>query len=209
MAISHGLVPVTGRFGDVVYYYVGNEIYCRTICPNIRNRVMKEERYALFRLYSGLFGQSSKIASAIYRALGISEVKLYRTIVSEATKLFKHTPMKGEEIMEILWKKWVDGLDVESPEVERHGVTQQVIEKNVGRTVREQIAKLQRKKAGKFQRLVGMEVENIDSVKEEPIVIKKVEVDKQLMIKKRLRITKPEVKIRWSRVLELEDELMV
>ncbi|MBO9658587.1 MAG: hypothetical protein J7527_07155 [Chitinophagaceae bacterium] len=209
MAISHGLVPVTGRFGNVVYYYVGNEIYCRTICPNIRNRVMKEERYALFRLYSGLFGQSSKIASAIYRALGISEVKLYRTIVSEATKLFKHTPMKEEEVMEILWKKWVDGVDVESPEVERHGVTKKVIERNVGRTVREQIAKLQRKKAGKFRRLGGMVVGNVDAVNDEPIVIEKVEVDKLPVIKKRPRIIRPEVKIRWSRVLELEDELVV
>lgn len=198
MAISHALVPVTGRFGNVVYYYVGNEIYCRTIYPNIRNAVMKEERYALFRVYSGLFGQSSKIASAIYRALGINEVKLYRTIVSEATKLFKHTPMKGDEVMKLLWEKWVDGVDIDSPAVERHGVTKKVIEKNVSQTVREHIAKLQRKKAGTPQRTRGMVIGDAHVVKGETVAIEKVAVVRELVRKKRLRITKAEVKIRWK-----------
>jgi len=52
MAISCGPVPFTGRIEDTVYYYVGNQIYCRTIFPYIRDRVMKDERNALFRMYS-------------------------------------------------------------------------------------------------------------------------------------------------------------
>ncbi len=108
MAILQGHIPFTGRVGDVVYYYVGNEIWCRTIFPNQRKRVMKEERYALFRVYSGLFRQSSKIASLVYRELGIKDDKFYRSIVSEAMKLFKETPMTGEEVLDTLWKKYIE-----------------------------------------------------------------------------------------------------
>lgn len=203
MAISHALVPFTGRVGDVVYYYVGNEIYCRTIFPNIRKRVMKDERYALFRVYSGLFGQSSKIASAIYRELGVEDVKLYRTIVGEATRLFKHTGMKGDEVMKILWVKWVDGI--RSPEVTnngleatnnflevcRHGETKKVIEKNIGKTVREHIQRLQRRKV---RQVGGMVVGSEAAV--EKAVIEKVPLRTEP--EKRMRIVKAEVKIRWK-----------
>lgn len=152
MAISQGLLQCTGRFGNLVYYYVGSQIYCRTIFPDIRKRVMKDERYALFRVYSGLFGQSSKIGSVIYRELGVEDVKLYRMIVSDATRLFKHTGMKGEEVMEMLWKKWVLGVELaDSPEVTRQGVTKPVVKKSVGRTVREHILKLQGKKVHGIQ----------------------------------------------------------
>ncbi len=212
MAISHAVVPFTGRVGDVVYYYVGNEIYCRTIYPNIRNRVMKDKRYELFRVYAGLFGQSSKIASEIYRTLEVHDVKLYRTIVKDATQLFKHTGMKPKEVMEILWKKWVEGIDIDSPEVCRHGVTKKVIEKNPGRTVREQIAKLQKRKAAQIPPKSGVVAQQVPASNAEPVLTEKaVEIkdDQKKAREKRLRITKAVVKVRWSRILELEDGLLV
>ncbi|MBO9658619.1 MAG: hypothetical protein J7527_07315 [Chitinophagaceae bacterium] len=211
MAISHALVPFTGRVGNVVYYYVGNEIYCRTIYPNIRNTVMKDERYALFRVYSGLFGQSSKIASEIYRTLEINDVKLYRSIVKDATQLFKHTGMRPADVREILWKKWVEGIDIDSPEVCRHGITKKVIEKNPGKTVREHIAKLQKRKAGQMQRERGIVVQQIPASKSEQVLTEKameIKDSHKQASEKRLRIMKAVVRVR-SRILEVEEGLLV
>lgn len=188
MAISQGPLQCTGRFGNVVYYYVGNQIYCRTIFPNIRNRVMKDKRYALFRVYSGLFGQSSKIGSAIYQELGVKDVKLYRMITGEATRLFKHTGMKPEEVIETLWKKWVDGVEIDRLEVTRQGVTKQVIESSVGRTVRGHIEKLQGKKVQPLGRMMVGEEGLVDMSKKKTVQGKKL----SRKMRKRMRALKRE-----------------
>lgn len=116
MAILHGHLNFTGRIGEVVYYYVGNEIYVRTVFAGQRKRVMKDQRYELFRLYGSFFSQSSKIGSFIYRALGLkNQQKIYNKMVGEAQKFFRHTGMSGEQVMEVMVEKWMNGFEVEVP----------------------------------------------------------------------------------------------
>jgi hypothetical protein len=116
MAIAKGHLNFTGRIGDVIYYYVGNEIYVRTVFAGQRNRVMKDDRYSLFRLYGSFFSQSSKIGSFIYRALGLkNEKKIYNKMVGEAQKFFRHTNMTGEQVLEVMVEKYMNGFEVEVP----------------------------------------------------------------------------------------------
>lgn len=116
MAIVQGHLNFTGRMGDVVYYYVGSKIYVRTVFAGQRKRVMKDKRYELFRLYGTFFSQSSKIGSFVYKALGLkNEQKVYNKLVGEAQKFFRHTGMSGQQILEVMVEKYLNGLEVEVP----------------------------------------------------------------------------------------------
>lgn len=110
MAIVTGPILFTGRIGNTVYYKVGHEIYCRSVFSGMRKRAMKDRRYLLFRVYSGLMARSSKIGSTVYRALpkDFRQYWMYRAFVGEAMTLFKRTGMQDEEILALLWKTYVE-----------------------------------------------------------------------------------------------------
>ncbi|PZR28258.1 MAG: hypothetical protein DI535_07585 [Citrobacter freundii] len=122
MAILKGHLKFTGRIGELLYYYVGNQIYVRTVFAGQRKRVMKDKRYELFRLYGTFFSQSSKIGSFVYKALGVkNEQKVYNKLVGEAQKFFKHTGMSGQQILEVMVEKYLNGLEVEVPRENEDG----------------------------------------------------------------------------------------
>jgi hypothetical protein len=219
MAISKGHLKFTGRIGELVYYYVGKEIYVRTVFAGQRKRVMKDKRYELFRLYGSFFSQSSKIGSFVYKALGLKgNQKMYNKLVGEAQKFFRHTGMSGQQVLEVMVEKWVNGVDVEVPMSNEDG----------GR-IYKLFAKRRQEAKEKVERVkvVGNVSGEKDVVTQEKMDVKTVATEEAVMgevvgvKEKRLRITKAEVKIRWKvrnalseknenglkeRVSELEEE---
>lgn len=209
MAIAQGHLKFTGRLGEVVYYYVGNQIIVRTVFPGQRRRVMKDKRYELFRLYGTFFSQSSKIGSFVYKALGLkNEQKVYNKLVGEAQRFFKHTGMSGQQILEVMMEKYLNGLEVEVPRENEVGgriygllLAKREKEKKVveeGCFVNENMCEVKEEvemteKIGVLEKVENeMEYENI-SERSEKEVVRHEEVPR-----KKLRILKAAVKIRWK-----------
>lgn len=149
MAFLEGNLQFKGRLGNLLFYPLNGQTVCRTIDSSLSKRVKKDPRYKLFRMYSGFFRQASKIGSVIYKELRIRDVKIYHSIVGDAMCLFKYTAMNGDEVLKLLWEKWVYGVNEEperenkskAPEVTRDKVTKPVIEMDLGHE-REHILKL-------------------------------------------------------------------
>jgi|GEM_PF-4160908 len=208
MAISKGPLKFTGRLGELVFYYMGNEIYVRAVFAGQRKRVMKDKRYELFRLYGTFFSQSSKIGSFIFRALGLkNEKKLYNKMVGEAQKFFKHTNLNGEQVMEVMMEKYMNGFEVEVPkENEENGKTYGLLlakrdkeEKKSGEVVMEEGYFVN--EAGEIDGMERMAdgVSGDEDVKEN--VEEKVAVirhQESPVMEKRSRIMKRDSKIKWK-----------
>lgn len=221
MAISKGHLAFTGRRGNVLHYYVGNEIYVRTVFDGQRKRVMKDKRYELFRLYGSFFSKSSKIGSFIYGALGLkNEKKLYNKIVGEAQKFFKHTNMNGEQVMEVMVEKYMNGFEVEVPkENEENGKTwglllakrekekkerEEIINNQIvleeGCWVNEDGEMFGMKEEIKTQEMTGILAKVEDQVEYEhiPKCSAKDVMTSKPVTRKKSRILKASVKVRWK-----------
>lgn len=213
MAISKGPLQFTGRIGELVYYYVGKEIYVRTVFAGQRKRVMKDERYELFRLYGTFFSQSSKIGSFVYKALGLKkDQKTYNRLVGEAQKFFRHTGMSGKEVLEVMVEKYLNGVEVEVPVTNEDGgrIYRLFMKRKRKKNEKAGEVKIVREHGTEQNRVMKEKAEVSVAAAEEVVAGEVVSVkERRVQVEKRLRITKAEVKIRWSRVLEPEDELVV
>ncbi|MET0465713.1 MAG: hypothetical protein ABW007_21305 [Chitinophagaceae bacterium] len=206
MAISKGHLKFTGRIGELVYYYVGNEIYVRTVFAGQRKRVMKDKRYELFRLYGTFFSQSSKIGSFVYKALGLKKnQKMYNRLVGEAQKFFRHTGMSGQEVLEVMVEKWVNGLEVEVPATNEDGGRIYQLWAKRKKAEKERAGKAGKVKVSRNHSAeeagVNEEKVEVKTVAREEVVTGEVMGAKEQrtqVVEKRLRITRAEVKIRWK-----------
>lgn len=204
MAISKGHLKFTGRMGNLVYYYVGKEIYVRTIFGEQRKRVMKDKRYELFRLYGTFFSQSSKIGSFVYKALGLKrDQQMYNRLVGEAQKFFRHTGMSGQQILEVMVEKYVNGVEIEVPMNNEDGgrinrlFAKRKKEESEGKEmkIKPVEVKVAFKNNDEAQICVKEESVATSTVRGEGVVVSKEQVAR--VAQKRLRITKADVKVTW------------
>ena len=108
--IRKPLLPFKGRFGPVVFYRLPCGLICRALNPHTRKRILKDPRFAEFRKCSTRMAKASKIGSAVYKALpeDFREFWMYRAFVGEAMKMLKDKGMTGEEVLERLFKTYVE-----------------------------------------------------------------------------------------------------
>jgi|GEM_PF-1499086 len=98
------------RFGHVVFYRLPCGLICRTLNPHTRKRILKDPRFAAFRTCSKRMAKASKIGSAVYKALpeDFRQFWMYRAFVGEAMKMLKDKEMTGEQVLESLFKTYVE-----------------------------------------------------------------------------------------------------
>ncbi|MBO9657454.1 MAG: hypothetical protein J7527_01380 [Chitinophagaceae bacterium] len=99
-----------GRAGNLLYYMCKGKRMVRTFDSNyMSKRVKKDPKYELLRVYGKLFGQASKIASAVYKTAP-AELRgevIFKGLQSEATRLFKRTGMTEDDMREYMTEKYV------------------------------------------------------------------------------------------------------
>ena len=91
--------------GNICFYKMNGNHYAREKSSLSGKRVKKSPCYAFTRKYAALLGESSKIASALYRRLPEHWRKfwMYQSFVGEANELLKQGKTR-EEAYAILWK---------------------------------------------------------------------------------------------------------
>ncbi len=99
-----------GRFGPVVFYRLPCGLICRALNPHTRKRILKDPKFAAFRKCSKRMAKASKIGSAVYKALpeDFRQFWMYRAFVGEAMKMLKDQGMTGEQVLESLFKTYVE-----------------------------------------------------------------------------------------------------
>ncbi|MBO9659383.1 MAG: hypothetical protein J7527_11215 [Chitinophagaceae bacterium] len=108
--IRKPLLPLKGRYGPVVFYRLPCGLICRYFKPHTRKRILKDPKFAAFRKCSKLMAKASKIGSAIYKALpeDFRQFWMYRAFVGEAFKMLKDKGMTGEQVLESLFRTYVE-----------------------------------------------------------------------------------------------------
>lgn len=98
------------RFGPVVFYRLPCGLICRALHPHTRKRILKDPKFAAFRQCSKRMAKASKIGSAVYKALpeDFRQFWMYRAFVGEALKMLKDQGMTGEQVLESLFKTYVE-----------------------------------------------------------------------------------------------------
>lgn len=98
------------RFDHVVFYRLPCGLICRVLNPHTRKRILKDPKFAGFRKCSKLMAKASKIGSAVYKSLpeDFRQFWMYRAFVGEAFKMLKDGGMKGEQVLESLFKTYVE-----------------------------------------------------------------------------------------------------
>lgn len=104
------LLPLGGRYDNVVIYRLGCGLVLRVLKPHTRKRILKDPRFAEFRKCSKRMAKASKIGSAVYKALpeDFRQFWMYRAFVGEALTMLKDQQLTGEEVMEVLFKTYVE-----------------------------------------------------------------------------------------------------
>jgi hypothetical protein len=108
--IRKPLLPLGGRYDHVVFYRLPCGLICRVLNPHTRKRILKDPKFAEFRKCSKRMAKASKIGSAVYKALpeDFRQFWMFRAFVGEAFKMLKDQEMTGEEVMESLFKTYVE-----------------------------------------------------------------------------------------------------
>src|SRR6218665_4140781 len=104
------------RFGHVVFYRLPCGLICRALNPHTRKRILKDPRFAAFRKCSKLMAKASKIGSVVYQSLpeDFRQFWMYRAFVGEALKMLKDKGMEGEQVLERLFKTYVDDSHIKA-----------------------------------------------------------------------------------------------
>jgi hypothetical protein len=94
--------------GNLIFYQWRGLPCVRTKGTVTRERVLESEEYASTRKHAGYFGQASKIASPIYRALptDVRAPWAYRSITGDAASLL-YKGMSEKQVTEMLRKKYI------------------------------------------------------------------------------------------------------
>src|SRR5262245_55413716 len=104
-----GLCPMQGTFGDLTFYKMEGQHYCRSKSSLTGKRVKTSPEFKRTMVYASLMARASKIGSTIYKALpeGWRECWMYRSFTGEALTLLKNNPYTDEEVKQILWETYV------------------------------------------------------------------------------------------------------
>jgi hypothetical protein len=108
--IRKPLLPLGGRYDQAVFYRLPCGLICRVPNPHTRKRILKDRKFAEFRKCSKRMAKASKIGSAVYKALpeDFRQFWMYRAFVGEALKMLKDQEMTGEQVLESLFRTYVE-----------------------------------------------------------------------------------------------------
>jgi hypothetical protein len=91
MAKQQGPNFITGTVGGICFYSMDGKFYARRKSSLSKKRVKNDPAFELTRVYAGLMGRASKIASAVYQTLPRDTRKheLYRALTGKALQSLK------------------------------------------------------------------------------------------------------------------------
>jgi hypothetical protein len=108
MATQTGNIKITGTIDNLCFYKMNGQFYVRTKSSLTAKRVKQSPQFKLTRVYAGLMGQASKIASLIYKELprNFRRFWMYRAFTGEAFQLLK-AGNTIEETTQLLWHTYI------------------------------------------------------------------------------------------------------
>ena len=107
MARQTGPFFLEGLYGNICFYKVKGRYLVRQKSTLTGKRVKTSAAYRVTMLYARMMSSSSKIASAVYKALPAhwKQFWMYRAFVGEAMEMLKEG--KGvEETRQVLWERY-------------------------------------------------------------------------------------------------------
>jgi hypothetical protein len=112
MARQAGPIFLIGTFDGVHFYKMNGIYYVRMQSTLDAKTVKTSPRFRNTMKYAAMMGFSSKIASAVFKALPpeFKESWMYRAFVGDAMRLFKQRK-PYEEVYAILWKRYAARYD--------------------------------------------------------------------------------------------------
>ena len=107
MARQTGPFFLEGLYGNICFYKVKGRYLVRQKSTLTGKRVKTSTAYKLTMVYARMMGTSSKIASAVYKALPAhwKQFWMYRAFVGEAMEMLKEGKVV-EEIRRVLWERY-------------------------------------------------------------------------------------------------------
>ena len=91
MALQTGKVKLQGRVGNLIFYRMNGKYYARAVSSLNGRRVKRDPKFKRTMEFARIFGEASKMASALHRSLPANQrnYKLYRKITGQANQLLK------------------------------------------------------------------------------------------------------------------------
>ena len=108
MARQTGPFFLEGLYGNICFYKVKGRYMVRQKSTLTGKRVKTSAAYRVTMVYAGMMSTSSKIASAVYKALPAhwKQFWMYRAFVGEAMEMLKEGKAV-EETRRVLWERYV------------------------------------------------------------------------------------------------------
>jgi len=107
MAKQEGPFFLNRTIGNLCFYYMEGQYYARKKSSLTGKRVKTSPRFRRTMEYAQMMGCSSKIGSAVFKALPgrFKESWMYRAFVGEAMGMFKQQ-MTYKEVYDVLWERY-------------------------------------------------------------------------------------------------------
>ncbi len=105
-----GLCFLEGTFDDLTFYKMDGQYYVRVKSSLSSKRVKTSPEFKWTMINARLLARASKIGSAIYKALppGWRQFWMFRSFTGEAFTLLKKNPYTDDQVMQLLWKCYVE-----------------------------------------------------------------------------------------------------
>lgn len=103
MAKQTGLIKITGTIDNVTFYEMNGNYYARKKSSLTREKIRHHRSFALTRMYNGIMGRASSLASAVYRNAPTNERKHsdFRQLTARAHALLKAGSSKADVLKKL------------------------------------------------------------------------------------------------------------
>ncbi len=107
MARQMGIIPIKGTIDNLTFYMMDGNPQVRRKTSLDKARMKRDKKFKNTMKSADRLGRGSKIGSKIYRMYfpGIKDMKLFRTITGQATKMIK-TGLSPGQVLEMLKKEY-------------------------------------------------------------------------------------------------------
>ena len=103
-----GDIKFVGTVRQICFYKVEGVYYARKQSSLTAHRIQTDPKFVLTRVYAGLMGQASKIASSIYKALpkNFRQFWMFKAFAGEAFQLLK-AGTHPDQTKQLLWQTYI------------------------------------------------------------------------------------------------------